>query len=317
MRKSEQWIASDNNADLFVRRWSPPDENARAVVNIVHGMAEHGERYNRLAERLTAEGIVVWAADMRGHGKTADSSINDPGHGGLLGHCADENAIDVLTSDINVVNNAIMREYPGTPVFLFGHSWGSFLTQNYIETYGTIPLAGCILSGTRGPDGLLIAASKPVMSFLAALRGCRNPSKLAYALAIGPYNRPFKPNRTAVDWLSRDDEEVNAYVADKLCGNMSSVGFFKDLSILLNKIHKKESLSNIRQNLPIYIVGGSADPVGDMGKSPTALVDAYRSLGIQDLEFALYPDARHEMLNETNREEVINNLITWLMRHIA
>jgi alpha-beta hydrolase superfamily lysophospholipase len=316
MRKSEQWIVVDNNTKLFIRRWFPSNENTRAVLNIVHGMAEYGERYEEFAERLIAKGIEVWAADMRGHGKTADSSVNDPQYGGLLGHCADENAVDLVTSDIDVINNSIMREYHGTPIFLLGHSWGSFLVQNYIEMYNT-PLAGCILSGTRGPDGLFIAISKPVMRFLASLRGCRNPSKLAYALAIGPYNRPFRPNRTAVDWLSRDERAVNAYVADTLCGAMSSVGFFKDLSILLNKIHKKEALSAIRHNMPIYIFGGSADPVGDMGKSPTALVNAYRNVGIRDLEFALYPDARHEMLNETNREEVMSNLVSWVVRHIA
>ncbi|MDR1073164.1 MAG: lysophospholipase [Treponema sp.] len=316
MRKSEQWITVAKSAKLLVRRWSP-NRKVRAVLHIVHGMAEHGERYKRLAERLVAEGIEVWVVDMRGHGKTADISVNDPGNGGLLGHCADENAVALVTSDIDDINNAIIKEYSGTPLFLLGHSWGSFLVQNYIETYSDTPLAGCILSGTRGPDGLLIAASKPVMSLIAAFRGSRARSKLAHALAIGPYNSPFRPNRTAVDWLSRDEREVDAYVADELSGNMSSAGFFRDLAILLNKIHKKDALSNIKRDLPIYIFCGSADPVGDMGKSPMALAGAYRNLGIQDLEFALYPDARHETLNETNREEVAGNLASWLARHIG
>ncbi|MDR0706869.1 MAG: lysophospholipase [Treponema sp.] len=316
MQKSEQWITVANSAKLLVRRWSPHGK-VRAVLNIAHGMAEHGGRYKRLAERLVGEGIEVWVADMRGHGKTADISVNDPGNGGLLGHCADENAVALVTSDIDAVNNAIIKEHSNTPLFLLGHSWGSFLVQNYIETYNNTPLAGCILSGARGPDGLLIAASKPVMSLIAAFRGGRARSKLAHALAIGPYNRPFKPNRTTADWLSRDEREVDAYVADELCGNMSSAGFFRDLAILLNKIHKKDALSNIKRDLPIYIFCGSADPVGDMGKSPMALAAAYRNLGIQDLEFALYPDARHETLNETNREEVIGNLASWLTRHIG
>jgi alpha-beta hydrolase superfamily lysophospholipase len=315
-QKSEQWMTVANSAKLFVRRWSPHGK-VRAVLNIVHGMAEHGERYTRLAGQFAAEGIEVWAADMRGHGKTADVSVNDPGNGGLLGHCADENAVELVASDIDAVNNAIIKEYSNTPLFLLGHSWGSFLVQNYIETYANTPLAGCILSGTRGPDGLLIAASKPVMSLIAAFRGRRARSKLAHALAIGTYNNPFRPNRTAVDWLSRDEREVDAYIADELCGNMASAGFFRDLAILLNRIHKKSALSNIKQELPIYIFCGSADPVGDMGKSPMALAGAYRNLGIQDLEFALYPDARHETLNETNRAEVVGNLASWLARHIG
>jgi alpha-beta hydrolase superfamily lysophospholipase len=316
LRKSEQWITVANSAKLLVRRWSP-NEKVRAVLNVVHGMAEHGERYKRLAERLVPEGIEVWAADMRGHGKTADVSVNDPGNGGLLGHCADENAVALVASDIDVINNLIIKEHPNTPLFLLGHSWGSFLVQNYIETYNNTPLAGCILSGTRGTDGLFIAASKPIMNLIAAVRGVRAQSKLAHALAIGPYNRPFRPNRTVVDWLSRDEREVDAYIADELCGNMSSAGFFRDLAILLNKIHKKHALSNIKRELPIYIFCGSADPVGDMGKSPMTLARVYRNLGIQDLEFALYPDARHETLNETNREEVADNLASWLARHIG
>jgi alpha-beta hydrolase superfamily lysophospholipase len=313
--KTEQWLTTGNNTKLFLRRWSP-NGKIRAVLHIVHGMSEHGLRYKRLADRLMAEGIEVWAADMRGHGKTADLTVNDPGKGGRLGHCADEDSGALVTSDIDFINTAITREHPDTPLFLFGHSWGSFLTQNYIEIYNNTPLAGCILSGTRGPDGKKIAISKPVMSFIAAIRGCRNVSKLAAILSIGPFNMPFKPNRTMFDWISRDEQEVDSYIADGLSGKICSSGFFRDLAVLLNKIHRKEALSKIKRNLPVYVFGGSADPVGDMGKSPSALVDVYRDMGIADLEFVLYPDARHETLNETNREEVTGNLVNWLLRHV-
>ena len=154
------------------------------------------------------------------------------------------------------------------------------------------------------------------MGLLAALCGKRRGSPLARALADGPYNRPFRPNRTGFDWLSRDEAEVDAYVGDPLCGNLCSAGFYRDLTGGLCRIHRSKAMAKIRRDLPVYVFSGSADPVGDMGASPTALVNVYRSLGISDLEFALYPGARHEPLNETNRDEVIDNLLSWICRRM-
>jgi alpha-beta hydrolase superfamily lysophospholipase len=281
-------------------------------------MAEHSLRYERLARRLCAEGIEVWAADMRGHGKTADLGVNGPGNGGLLGHCADHGAFSLVTSDVEAVNRLIRQQRPGLPLFLLGHSWGSFITQNYIENYAGSSAApnGCILSGTRGPGGLKVKAGAAILSALAAVRGSRKGSVLAHIITVGPYNLPFRPNRTPFDWLSRDEAEVDAYAAAPLCGNLCSSGFYRDLLTALNRIHRHEMMEQINLNLPIYVFSGSADPVGDMGASPTALVEAYRSLGVKDLEFVLYPDARHETLNETNREEVTENLLAWILKHI-
>jgi alpha-beta hydrolase superfamily lysophospholipase len=282
-------------------------------------MAEHSLRYERLARRLNAEGIEVWAMDLRGHGHTADLQANDAGSGGLLGHCADHGGFPLVTGDIDALNHRILEERPGIPLFLLGHSWGSFLVQNYIETYGGIKgikLAGCVLSGTRGPDGLKVRAGVPLMTVLSRLAGVRRYSSFSRALADGPYNKPFRPNRTPYDWLSRDNEEVDKYVADPLCGTPCSSGFYRDLAGLLEFIHRPEQMERIDRRLPIYIFSGSADPVGDMGASPTALVDAYRTMGIDNLEFVLYPDARHEPLNETNREEVTENLVAWFLKRI-
>jgi len=150
---------------------------------------------------------------------------------------------------------------------------------------------------------------------LAAIKGQRKGSKIAKALADGPYNKPFKPNRTPFDWISRDESEVDKYVADPLCGMLCSSGFYRELAKLLYHIHRSEEMAKINRNLPVYIFSGSADPVGDMGASPAALVNAYRNLGIVDLEFVLYPGARHETLNETNRDEVTDNLLSWLNKH--
>jgi alpha-beta hydrolase superfamily lysophospholipase len=316
------WLPAAKGARLFVRRWSPASpgfEKPRAVLQIVHGMAEHSLRYERLARRLSSEGIEVWAMDLRGHGRTADPKVNDPAFGGLKGHCADHESFSLVTGDIDALNRLIIEKRPGLPVFLLGHSWGSFLVQNYIETYGGltgIKLSGCVLSGTRGPDGFKIRAGLPLMAFLSRLAGARRYSSLSRALADGPYNKPFRPNRTSFDWLSRDEAEVDKYVADPLCGLFCSSGFYRDLAALLAHIHRPERMERIDRRLPIYIFSGSADPVGDMGASPSALADAYRAMDIDNLEFVLYPDARHEPLNETNREEVTENLLAWLLKHI-
>jgi alpha-beta hydrolase superfamily lysophospholipase len=283
-------------------------------------MAEHSLRYERLARRLSAEGIEVWAMDLRGHGCTADLGINDAGWGGLNGHCADHDGLTLVTGDIDTLNQFIREKRPGVPLFLLGHSWGSFLTQNYIETHKTSPaesrLSGCVLSGTRGPGGLKVRLGAKIMAFLARLKGVRRFSAIARAAADGPYNKPFRPNRTAFDWLSRDNEEVDKFAQDPLCGTFCSSGFYRDLAGLLELIHRPERMERIDRRLPIYVFSGSADPVGEMGASPTALVDAYRAMGVGDLEFVLYPDARHEPLNETNREEVMDNLLTWILKHI-
>jgi alpha-beta hydrolase superfamily lysophospholipase len=307
----ERWVPMDDGTGLFARRWSPPSAPS-AVLHVIHGMAEHGLRYGRLARRLAGAGIEVWAADQRGHGRTADPGRNDPGRGGLWGHCADRDGFSRVTADVEALNRVIRKERPGLPLFLLGHSWGSFIAQNYIENYGGI--AGCILSGTRGPGGLKVSLGAPFMAFLAFLLGSRRGSSLARSLADGPYDRPFRPNRTPFDWLSRDEAEVDRFMADPLCGGLCSVGFYRDMIGGLRRIHRAAALGGIRRDLPVYIFSGSADPVGDMGVSPTALVTAYRSLGIEDLEFVLYPNARHEPLNESNRDEVTENLLSWLRR---
>jgi alpha-beta hydrolase superfamily lysophospholipase len=304
------WLSMDDGTRLFLRRWIPPSP-AKAALLVVHGMAEHSLRYAPLALRLAAEGFEIWAADARGHGLTADAGVNDPGKGGLLGHCADQDGFSRVTADINALADAIEEARPGLPLFILGHSWGSFLTQAYIEAHGN-RLAGCLLSGTRGPGGLKITLGAPVMTLLALVHGPRRPSRLARSLADGSYNSHFRPNRGPYDWLSRDPAQADAFAADPLCGFNCSSGFYRDLIGGLARIHRPEALARIPRSLPVYVLSGSADPVGDRGESPAALVSAYRALGIEDLEFVLYPEARHELLNETNREEVMGNILRWL-----
>ncbi|MCL2093336.1 MAG: lysophospholipase [Treponema sp.] len=316
-------VGMDDGTLLHLRRWKT-GENPRAVLHIVHGMGEHSQRYARLARRLNEEGIEVWAADQRGHGETALNTQNNPRRGGQLGHCANGDGFARVCADVHALNQIISKEHPELPLFLMGHSWGSFIVQSYIETYdthpslhGTNPLSGCVLSGTRGPDGIKVSLGAPLITCLAFLIGQRRGSSLIRALVDGAYHKPFKPNRTGFDWLSRDEAEVDAYIADPLCGFLCSSGFYRDMARALTQIHLGPAMERIRKDLPIYIMAGTADPVGDMGEGPAALSVAYRRLEIKNLETVLYPDARHEPLNETNREEVQESLLSWILRQCS
>jgi alpha-beta hydrolase superfamily lysophospholipase len=277
-------------------------------------MAEHGARYDEFAGLLAEKGFEVWAADWRGHGKTADPAVNDPSSGGLLGHCADRNGFFKTVEDIDGIFS-LMAPAREAPLVIIGHSWGSFLAQAYIEAHGK-RLSGCILSGTRGPGGLNILFGAPFVSLLSLLQGSRIKSLMVHNMGAGSYNAAFKPNRTAYDWLSRDEAEVALYAADPCCGQMCTIGFYRDMLRGLLAIHRTEAIKRIPRSLPVLIFAGAADPVGSMGASPTTLVKAYKKHGIQDLEFVLYPEARHEMLHETNRGEVVSDILSWLDRHI-
>jgi alpha-beta hydrolase superfamily lysophospholipase len=310
------WLTVADGTKLFARKWKPESKPV-AVLQIVHGMGEHSLRYERFANRLCEAGIEVWAADMRGHGLTANLKVNSPAKGGLLGHCADRRSRSKLISDIHRVNLAAREKHPDIPLFLMGHSWGSFLTQLYIEDYREPRLAGCILSGTKGPDGgALVALGGPFLSLLMLFRKPRSKSRLAAALADGAYKKAFSPARTPHDWLSRDEAEVDAFVNDPLCGQMPSITFYRDLALTLHKIHLKKNMARIPHDLPVYVFSGSKDPVGNNGRSPTALIKRYTQLDLNDIEFVLYPNTRHELLHETNYEEVQENLLAWIKKHI-
>jgi alpha-beta hydrolase superfamily lysophospholipase len=314
MAAEEFWFNTHNDIKLYVRKWKCGGR-PRAVLNIIHGLAEHGGRYAGTAEFLSASGIEVWCADRRGSGRSADLTVNNPGNGGQHGHCADKNAVTKMILDIGKINEKIRNDHPGVPLFILGHSFGSFLAQNFIEVSKT-NLSGCILSGSRGPGGFEIKAGATFARFLAARRGVREKSLLLNSLVLGSYNKLFEPSRTAFDWLSRDEKVVDSYITDPLCGQIQTIGFFYDMLTLLQRIHRSRNMDRIKRTLPVYVFSGSKDPVGGMGESVTALVNRYKKIGIKDLEFVLYPDARHECLNEINRGEVLSNLLKWLERHI-
>lgn len=300
-------IGTDPETSLYVYGWLPDGDGtpAKAVVQIAHGMAETAARYERFAAALTARGYAVFAGDHRGHGRTAGrpEAVGDPG----------PYSFARMTDDLAAVTERIAARHPGAPIVLFGHSMGSFLAQQYMYRHPG-KLAGVILSGSDGPKGPELGLGLLLARLEARWRGDGHRSRLLNALTFGGYNRRFRPVRTAFDWLSRDPEEVDRYIADPYCGGVFTAGFFRDFFAGLRDIHKPEHLRRIPRELPILIVSGDKDPVGRFGAGVRQLADLYRQLGFSRVRCKLYPGGRHELLNETNREEVTDDVLQWLDR---
>ncbi|HMM93541.1 alpha/beta hydrolase [Phycicoccus sp.] len=307
MESSTSSVTASDGTAVFIHRWLP-DGPPKAVVVVAHGMAEHSARYARLAEALTAAGYAVHAPDHRGHGRTASREDH--------GYLADAGGWDTVVADLRAVVAGAHAEHPGLPVFLLGHSMGSFLSRSFVIEDSSA-LAGVVLSGTAGDPGLLGKVGAGLAAAEARLRGRRHTSTLMDKLTFGQYNAAFKPNRTDFDWLSRDDAEVDAYVADPLCGNTFTSGFFVDLLGGLARINDPKQVARVRKDLPVLLVSGDKDPVGDGGKGPRAVAQQLRDAGVRDVTCTLYPDARHELFNETNRDEVTADVVRWLDAHLA
>jgi alpha-beta hydrolase superfamily lysophospholipase len=274
------------------------------VVQIVHGMAEHAGRYDALAQALNAAGYVVYANDHRGHGRTA-LSVDD------LGFFAQANGWRACVDDLGLLNRHIVAEYPGTPVILLGHSMGSFMAQQVAGENGGA-LAGLVLSGDYlQPRGLARAGA--LLARLEAMRlGPRGRSGLLHALTLGGYNRRFAPVRTPFDWLSRDANAVDLYAADPVCGFRPTVQLWIDLLGALGT-----GLPIPPQQLPVYIMCGALDPVAVPDPGAQRLAASFRDAGVESITHRVYPEARHELFHETNREEVTRDLLAWLDQLVA
>lgn len=300
-------IKDKGNLEIFVYKWLPDEGvQVKGIVQIAHGMAETAARYEGFAKSLTNEGFIVYANDHRGHGKTAVQveKLGDLG----------EDGFNSMVENMHELNQRIKEENHNLPIFLFGHSMGSFLTQRYICLYGS-ELKGAIISGSSGKQGITIDIARLIAKGEIKKIGRAGKSNKLDKLSFGSYNNSFKPNRTAFDWLSRDNEQVDKYIDDPFCGTVFTAGFFYDFLGGLKSIADNKEIKKVPKDLPIYIFSGAKDPVGKNGKGVLKLVKTYSEHGVVDLTYKLYEDGRHEMLNETNKEEVIEDVIKWLNAH--
>lgn len=305
MRSSTTTLSAHDETALFVRTWLP-DDDPKGIVQIAHGMAEHSARYEQVAQDLTDAGYAVWIHDHRGHGETAATPEDE-------GYLADGDGWGTAVEDIRTVTTAARDAHPGLPLFFMGHSMGSLLGRDYVTRYGH-DLAGAVFSGTGGDQGLLGKVGQVLATVEGKIRGRRHTSRLMNALTFGDFNRSFKPARTDFDWLSRDTEQVDRYLADPWCGQVFSSGFFADL---LSGVNSLPGLADrVPKDLPVYFFSGDRDPVGGNGKGVQEVADAFEAAGVADITCRLYPEGRHEMLNEINRDEVVADLVGWLDAHL-
>jgi alpha-beta hydrolase superfamily lysophospholipase len=303
MAATNATLRAADGVEILVRRWAP-EARPKAAVQIAHGLAEHGGRYARLADALSGAGYVVYASDHRGHGRTATKPAD-------LGFFAAREGWATVLSDLWLVTRRIAGDHRDLPIVLIGHSMGSFLAQQLMSEHGDA-FAGIVLSGTGGKPSALAAAGRLVARLERLRLGPRGRSKLLQAFSFGTFNKQFAPARTPFDWLSRDDAEVDKYIADPLCGFPAAVQLWIDLLDALGDITSPARQARIPKRLPIYIVAGSNDPVGGNGKSVRQLLDAYRAAGLERVAHCFYDGARHELFNETNRDEVTRDLVQWL-----
>ncbi len=295
-------IARPDNVILVGQKYLP-ESVAKAVVVIVHGMAEHAKRYARFADVLNRAGYAVYAFDQRGHGQTAGAVEN-------LGFFSEKNGWQHVTADVAAVVDFAKSEIPNKPVVVFGHSMGSFILRNFLAEYPS-KVSGAILSGTAGSAGLLGKIGIFLTKVITLYKPLRSASKLMNSLSFGDFNKAFKPNKTEFDWLSRDEAEVKKYVDDPFCGTVFSIGFFRDLLAGLECVNTEEHVAKIPKNFKIHLLSGQNDPVSKGGKQVKIVYEMYRTVS-ENVTMKLYENGRHEMLNEINRNEVMTDIVSVL-----
>lgn len=299
------FLSTDGKTQLHGMRWEPDGGSVRAVLQICHGVAEHIARYDAFARYLNGLGIAVVGHDHLGHGLSLPE-------GGTPVYFGESNTWNTVVDDIYVLHQRIRLWYPDVPLCIMGHSMGSFLTRTYLIRYpGTVKAA--IIMGTGWQPKAVIAGGMAVAKAVGAVVGENGTSDLVTNLAFGAYNKLFAPNRTSCDWLSADEGNVDAYMADPLCGAAATVGLFRQM---LSGIRFNQKLSNLRQmdpRIPVLFVAGEKDPVGDCGNGVRRTYQEFRRAGVQDCTLKLYPGLRHEILNEkAQQQQIFEDIGQWL-----
>lgn len=305
MKKEEIYFPSrDNHTQIHAVRWVPKTEQPVCIVQIVHGMAEFVERYEDFARFLTDRNVLVTGEDHLGHGRSIREDKNP-------GYFCEQDPATVVVRDVHRLKKITQEKYPGVPYIILGHSMGSFITRNYMCRYGS-GINGAIICGTGMQPKALVNMSKFVTAIQRALMGDNHKSNFIDKVAFGSYNSRIENPRTSKDWLTRDEAIVDAYLMNPLCGFTFTVNGFGTLFELISRIQKKENLQKIPKELPVFLISGDADPVGDYGRGVKASYESLEAVGMTHLDIKLYEGARHELINEINRQQVYDDIWNWL-----
>jgi len=307
MNVQESFVTALDGSEIYLRKWLP-ERDPRGIIQIAHGMTEHAGVYTDFIAALLEAGYGVYAHDHKGHGKTVKREED-------YGHFKPNVGWNEAVSDVIFVSETIRKEQT-CPLFLLGHSMGSFLSRRAVQLKGEL-YDGFLISGTGGNPGLLGSIGHKVATIEMKLRGEKTKSPMLNFLSFGNFNSHFKPNRTKFDWLSSDNNQVDKYIADPLCGFICTTSFYRELFSGVLEVNKLEEFKKTPKNLPIHIFSGDRDPVGDMGKGVKEVYENYKKCGVKDVTLRLYENGRHEMFHEVNRDEVFQDLISWLDGHIV
>lgn len=302
-------FAARDGKEIFYTYW-PIDKNEtlRGVVQIAHGIGEHIGRYEEVALALNKEGFAVYGNDHRGHGRTANN-------GKTLGQYTGESFWNDAVEDMHEMTELIKSEHPNAYFILLGHSLGSLLGRDYIARYGA-EVDAVIISGTAGYIKVLGPAGVAITNLLVRFRGRTATSPLIESFFFDQFNRKFKPNRTKLDWLSRDEHEVDKFDKDPLRSEKFQIGILQGAALGGKMANAPKTLKNTPKDLPMYIFSGDQDPVGEMGAGVKRVYHDYKKAGMKELTLKLYPGGRHEMFNETNRKEVLEDMMNWINKVI-
>ncbi|MEM7279100.1 MAG: alpha/beta fold hydrolase [Pseudomonadota bacterium] len=293
-------LRAEDGHDIPLQVWRPEGAPTH-ILQILHGLGEHSDRYARFAKAANERGIAVYCHDHRGHGEHADQ----------LGYFAAKNGWGLLVADALAVFRHVEAEHSGVPIILLGHSMGSYIAQSFLIRHSP-SIAALILSSSTWPSRAKLFFGS-ILAHIESWRLDRHRhSPLLDKLGFGDFNKPFQPARTELDWLSRDDAEVDRYIEDPLCGGPYTTGLWLDLTSGLKEIASDAALRRIDASLPILITGGAADPIGG-DKGMTKLLLHYAQTGHQRLKVKIYPEGRHEMLNDSVRDQVTSDWLDWIV----
>ena len=298
----EFYLDSCGAGRLHCALWKPEGE-PKAVVQLIHGIAEHIGRYDEFANFLTQHGYVVAADDHMGHGGSVENGLKGYFSGGWLSAVEDEKRL----------HDEISAQYPDLPYYILGHSMGSFLLRTYLYTYPDA-VDKAVISGTGWEDPMKVRMGKFVCKLEQARIGEKNTSALVTKLMFGSYNKAFGPVTSPNAWICSDDAVVAASDADPLCGFDATVGLARDLLTGVGMNEQPENLDKMNKQLPVLFISGCKDPVGGMAKGVLKCIDAFKRSGMKNITIKLYPEGRHEMLNERNKAEVYQDVLDWLDR---
>ncbi len=302
--RTEFYYDSCGTGQICAYQWQSETE-INAIVQIVHGIAEHAQRYDNFAEYLNSKGIMVVAEDHMGHGKSKDcDGLKGYFHGGWFA------AVD----DTYALMQQTMAANPGVPYILFGHSMGSFMARTILAKYPQSGIAACVICGTAWQPEALLRVAIPLCKVMCRNGGDKKPSPALQKLMFGSYNKRVEHPRTPSDWLTRDPQIVDIYEQDPNCGFVGTAGLYRDMLTGIDYIQKRESLQQMNKSLPVLFIAGGDDPVGNYGKGIAQAVQAFCDVNMEDVSERIYPLCRHEILNEINSAEVFEDVYQWILK---